>query len=57
MGRPPRPPYWRTSRFAWHRIAPGPRSAREIAAMVTTSIAIPPTACYHRLRAHLALAE
>jgi hypothetical protein len=48
---------WRTARFAWHRIAPGPRSPREIAAMVTTSIAIPPTACYHRLRAHLAPAE
>jgi len=44
---------WRTSRFSWSRIAPGPRTAREVAAMVATSVAIPPAACYHRLRGHL----
>jgi hypothetical protein len=45
---------WRTARFAADRIAPGPRTPGEIAAMITTSVAIPPTACYHRLRGHLA---
>jgi glycosyltransferase involved in cell wall biosynthesis len=44
---------WRTARFAADRIAPGPRTPREVAAMVATSVAIPPTACYHRLRGHL----
>ncbi|HEV7759460.1 MAG TPA: glycosyltransferase [Acidimicrobiales bacterium] len=44
---------WRTSRLTWSRIAPGPRTAREMAAMVATSVAIPPAACYHRLRGHL----
>lgn len=34
-------------------VAAGPRTPGEIAAMITTSVAIPPTACYHRLRAHL----
>ena len=41
----------RTARFAWRRVAPGPRTAAEVAAMVATSAAIPPAACYHRLRA------
>ena len=40
----------RTARFAWLRIAPGPRTAGEVAAMVATSAAIPPVACYHRAR-------
>jgi hypothetical protein len=39
-----------TARFAWRRIAPGPRTPREVAAMAVTSAAIPPVACYHRLR-------
>ena len=33
-----------TARFAWARIAPGPRDLKEIATMVVTSIAIPPVA-------------
>ncbi|HEY4440068.1 MAG TPA: HAD-IIIA family hydrolase [Candidatus Elarobacter sp.] len=39
-----------TARFAWRRIAPGPRTPREIAAMTATSVAIPFAAVYHRLR-------
>ena len=39
-----------TARFAWQRIAPGPRSLREIAAMCATSAAIPFAAVYHRWR-------
>ncbi len=37
-------------RFAWRRIAPGPRDAREIAALLATSAAIPFAAVFHRLR-------
>ncbi|HZA79307.1 MAG TPA: glycosyltransferase [Acidimicrobiales bacterium] len=40
----------RTARFAWGRIAPGPRTPREVAAMIATSVAVPPAACYHRVR-------
>lgn len=43
----------RTARFAWGRIAPGPRTPGEVAAMVATSVAIPPAACLHRARAAL----
>ena len=43
----------RTARFAWRRIAPGPRTPAEVAAMLVTSAAIPPAACYHRLRGWL----
>ncbi|MBC5801327.1 MAG: HAD-IIIA family hydrolase [Candidatus Eremiobacteraeota bacterium] len=39
-----------TLRFAWERIAPGPRDAREIATMLATSAAIPFAAVYHRAR-------
>lgn len=39
-----------TLRFAWQRIAPGPRDSREIAAMLMTSAVIPFAAVYHRLR-------
>ncbi len=39
-----------TGRFAWRRIAPGPRTPREVATMVATSIAIPFAAVAHRLR-------
>lgn len=35
--------------FAWERIAPGPRTARETARMVVTSVVIPPVACFWRL--------
>jgi glycosyltransferase involved in cell wall biosynthesis len=43
----------RTGRFAWRRAAPGPRTMRELAAMAVTSCAIPPAACYYRLRGGL----
>jgi GT2 family glycosyltransferase len=43
----------RTARFAWSRIAPGPRTPREVAAMLVTSAAIPPAACGHRLAGRL----
>ena len=39
-----------TARFAWERIAPGPRDGREVAAMLATSAAIPFAAVYHRAR-------
>ncbi|MGN6610009.1 MAG: HAD-IIIA family hydrolase [Jatrophihabitans sp.] len=39
-----------TVEFACARIAPGPRTPREVAAMTATSIAIPPAAAAHRLR-------
>lgn len=38
-----------TAEFAWARIAPGPRTADEVAAMVLTSCAIPPLAVAHWL--------
>jgi histidinol-phosphate phosphatase family protein len=36
-----------TAEFAWARIAPGPRTRREVAAMVVTSAVIPPVAVAH----------
>ncbi|MEW1848260.1 glycosyltransferase [Nonomuraea angiospora] len=42
-----------TARFAWERIAPGPRTPAEIVRMLVTSAAIPPVACAHRLRGEL----
>jgi histidinol-phosphate phosphatase family protein len=39
-----------TAGFAAHRIAPGPRTPREVAAMVATSAAIPPAALGWSLR-------
>ena len=44
-----------TAELAWARIAPGPRTAREIATMVTTSVAIPPVAVVHRLRGEISV--
>jgi histidinol-phosphate phosphatase family protein len=38
-----------TLELAWRRIAPGPRTAREIAAMLVTSFVIPPAASLHWL--------
>jgi glycosyltransferase involved in cell wall biosynthesis len=38
-----------TAKFAWQRIAPGPRTADEIRRMIVTSVAIPPAAVAHRL--------
>ena len=42
-----------TAELAWARIAPGPRSAREVATMAWTSAVLPPAAVYHRLRGRL----
>ncbi|MEV0147544.1 MULTISPECIES: glycosyltransferase [unclassified Nonomuraea] len=39
-----------TAEFAWARIAPGPRTPREVLRMAVTSVLIPPVACAHRLR-------
>jgi cellulose synthase/poly-beta-1,6-N-acetylglucosamine synthase-like glycosyltransferase len=39
-----------TAEFAAARIAPGPRDPREVAAMLATSVAIPPLAAAHWLR-------
>jgi hypothetical protein len=38
-----------TARFAWRRIAPGPRDRSELVTMALTSVAIPPAAVVHRL--------
>lgn len=38
-----------TTRFAWSRIAPGPRTGEEVLAMTATSLAIPFAAVRHRL--------
>src|SRR5919201_4615991 len=40
----------RTAEFAWSRIKPGPKTTKEIAAMVLTSVAIPPVATLNWLR-------
>ena len=42
-----------TAELAAARIAPGPRTAAEVATMVATSAAIPPAAVAHRLRGEL----
>lgn len=39
-----------TAEFAWARIAPGPRTAAEVARMLVTSAAIPPAAVAARVR-------
>jgi GT2 family glycosyltransferase len=39
-----------TADLAWARIAPGPRTFREVAVMIATSAAIPPAATIHWLR-------
>jgi histidinol-phosphate phosphatase family protein len=41
-----------TGGFALERIAPGPRTAREIVTMLVTSAVIPPAATLHRLAGH-----
>jgi GT2 family glycosyltransferase len=43
-----------TADFAWRRIAPGPRTPREIQTMLLTSPIIPFAAVYHRVRGALA---
>jgi histidinol-phosphate phosphatase family protein len=42
-----------TGRLAWERIAPGPRTPREVTTMLLTSLAIPPAAVVHRARGEL----
>jgi HAD superfamily hydrolase (TIGR01662 family) len=42
-----------TLEFAWRRISPGPRSAREITAMAVTSFVIPPAASLQWLVGHV----
>ncbi|HST49941.1 HAD-IIIA family hydrolase [Jatrophihabitans sp.] len=42
-----------TAEFCWRRIAPGPRDRTEVLRMISTSIAIPPAASWHWLRAWL----
>ncbi|HEV2930988.1 MAG TPA: HAD family hydrolase, partial [Propionibacteriaceae bacterium] len=42
-----------TAEFAVRRVLAGPRTAREVAAMILTSVAIPPLAIWHRLRGEL----
>ncbi|MEA2245456.1 MAG: hypothetical protein QOD24_5012, partial [Solirubrobacteraceae bacterium] len=39
-----------TASFAWQRISPGPRTARELAVMALTSVLIPPAATLHHVR-------
>lgn len=41
-----------TARFAWRRIAPGPKNPSEVVTMAITSAAIPPAAVYHRIAGH-----
>jgi histidinol-phosphate phosphatase family protein len=43
------------ARFAWKRIAPGPRTVHEIATLTATSVAIPFAAVYHRARGYARL--
>ena len=43
-----------TTEFAARRIAPGPRTPREVAAMALTSVAIPPLAIAHWVRGWIA---
>ena len=44
-----------TARFAWRRIAPGPRDSREIARMLATSLALPFAAVFARTRGRIGL--
>jgi cellulose synthase/poly-beta-1,6-N-acetylglucosamine synthase-like glycosyltransferase len=43
-----------TSELAWARIAGGPRTRREVATMLATSLAMPPVASYHWIAGNLA---
>lgn len=42
-----------TAEFCWARIVPGPRTAREVATMLATSVLIPPLATAHRITGEL----
>jgi HAD superfamily hydrolase (TIGR01662 family) len=46
-----------TAELAWRRIAPGPKTTREIATMLATSAAMPFVATAHRLRGELTRAK
>jgi histidinol-phosphate phosphatase family protein len=46
---------FQAARFAWRRIAPGPRTRDEILPLVATSLAIPFAAAYHRARGYVRL--
>jgi histidinol-phosphate phosphatase family protein len=46
-----------TGELAWRRIAPGPRTAREVALMGATSVAIPPLATWHHARGRARVAR
>ena len=39
-----------TGRFAWQRIAPGPRTGDELVKMIVTSVVLPFAAVFHRVR-------
>lgn len=39
-----------TAEFSWRRIQPGPRDAREVLRMLSTSVLIPPVACWYWVR-------
>lgn len=44
-----------TADFAWRRIAPGPRTPKEIGTVIATSAVIPFAAVYHRARGFLTM--
>jgi len=44
-----------TADFAWRRIAPGPRTPKEIGTVLATSAVIPFAAVYHRARGFLTM--
>lgn len=44
-----------TADFAWRRIAPGPRTPKEIGTVLATSALIPFAAVYHRMRGTLSI--
>lgn len=46
-----------TTLFALARVAPGPRTVREILDMVGTSILVPPAAVLHRIRGEIAVSR
>ena len=46
-----------TAEFVIERVLPGPRTAREIATVLATSVAIPPLALLHRARGELAVRQ
>jgi hypothetical protein len=43
-----------TSELAWARIAPGPKTRREVATMLATSLVMPAVASYHWIAGNVA---